>query len=349
MRKRTRAKCDEALAFAVQLRASLFQMLLLARGGSLAVVSGLVVISAACRSPTDARRQDTLRLATGDDPYLGSKPGEHCARPEQESVLVTLNRLRTGAGALPLRCLEPLAEVAEGHANYLAANEDDASQPHAEEPDRSPFHGRTIGERARAAGLEIDSFWLSEGVSRSYYAQSVLEIHLNTVYHRAHLLSPSARYFGFAAATGTFQYAVFVTMAHIDSRGLKSAVFPRPLATDVPLAFTPEKESPNPLPNRASVGLPISVHLPRRLEQSGSEPCCAEAQEFTLRELKTDQAVPASVINARQDAHIFPSDVYLLPLEPLKPVSRYEAHALIQYAGDAVERRWQFTTGDVSP
>jgi hypothetical protein len=302
--------------------------------------------------PRGARDDGATRQIWLEDPYADSDGS--CATPAESAALTRLNALRAAAGAAAVRCLEPLTRTARAHADYLAAHPDEAaSTPHAERADQRGYTGTTPGARAAAAGLDFQKFWLAEGVGGNAAVDDVLaaarlvDLHVDTVYHRGPLLTPSAAYFALAPS-GPAGPAVLMTLARVGTRAAAVA-HPPDGATGVPAAFDARHESPEPPPRLGSRpgggnlrGYPVSFHAQKRLAADTGKEQPLGLEAFVLRRLDTGVAVTGLILDARRVPHLAASEAVFLPDTPLAAGVVYEAR--VEAASTAAVWRFQTAT-----
>ncbi len=278
------------------------------------------------------------------DPFAG-RGTSHCGTAAADAALALLNGLRATTTAPALLCLVPLGGVAAAHAGYLAANDAvSLGDRHRETSGKPGFTGESLGARADAAGLDHAAFWLSEGVGGNGPPAAVLGAHLATVYHRSPLLTPGARYFSYADVSGAHQQVVMDSLAWLDVGGLRPVVWPADGASAVPRRFGAAREVPDPVPDLAAPGYPVSVHFPRYIarDEPPSEPV-VEVLEFALEEA-TGALVETRLVAPAADPGLARADAFLVPAAPLAPGRDYVAHARLRYGALAFDRRWRFHT-----
>ena len=152
-------------------------------------------------------------------------------------------------------------QAAQAHANYYVTNRDDPASGglHTEVAGKPGFTGRSIGDRADAAGYPLG--WVDETFGFLPPART-LEWALGTVFHRYMFVHPSAVHIGYgsASADGT-RAAVFnvgLSPRHTADVPLPS-VMPRSAAIDVPHTWD-GAEWPDPAPGiPRPLGSPITL------------------------------------------------------------------------------------------
>jgi hypothetical protein len=300
--------------------------------------------------PRGTQDDGATRQTWIEDPYADRD--DSCATPAESAALTRLNALRAAAGAGAVRCLEPLTRTARAHADYLALHRDEAVlTPHAERPGLAGYTGTTLGARAAAAGLDAGKFWIAEGVGGNSAADDVVaaarlvDLHVDTVFHRGPLLTPSAAYFALAPS-GAAGPAVLTTLARVGSRAAPVA-HPPEGARGVPTAFDARSESPPPPPrleprpgDGGLRGYPVSFHAAKRLAADGGKEQALGLGAFVLTRLDTGAAVAGLTLDARRVSQLAASEAVFLPDSPLAPGVVYEAR--IEAAGSVAV--WRFRT-----
>lgn len=171
--------------------------------------------------------------------------------------------LRAALGLPSLIVSPELMQAAQSHANYYIAHLDDPNSGglHTQVFGYSGFIGRTIGDRARAAGYPLG--WVDE-VFAFFTPADTVAWALDTVWHRYMFIHPSAVHVGYGTATGggttITVFNVGLSPRHTADAPLP-AVVPVNGATDVPVSW-PGWESPNPAPGALRpFGPPVSLQF----------------------------------------------------------------------------------------
>lgn len=160
-----------------------------------------------------------------------------------------ITAVRAALGLPSLIVSPELMQAAQGHANYYIAHRDDPNSGglHTQVFGYAGFTGRTIGDRARAAGYPLG--WVDE-VFAFFTPADTVAWALDTVWHRYMFVHPSAVHVGYGTATaGGDTITVFnvgLSPRHTADAPLP-AVVPVNGATDVATSW-PGWESPNPAP-----------------------------------------------------------------------------------------------------
>ena len=228
-----------------------------ANGGDLARGAGIF--------PADALVPEIRPRADGAAPQPTPTPTpEPTAAPSQQTgVLAPANSLRAALGLPPLIASPELMQAAQRHADYYITNHGDPNSGglHTQVPGYPGFTGRTIGDRARAAGYQLG--WVDE-VFAFFTPADTLAWALETVWHRYMYVHPSAVHVGYGTATdGDTTVTVFnvgLSPRHTADAPLP-AVVPFNGAIDVPVSWE-GWESPNPAPGATRpFGPPVSLQF----------------------------------------------------------------------------------------
>lgn len=257
--------------------------------------------------------------------------------------LRAINLAREASALAPVACDGALTRMALNHARYLVQNgAPEGADRHAEESGLPLYSGRTLRERAAAAGVAHEGYWISENVGGDARdADAAVDAHLATVFHRSPLMTPGAVALGYAVAEE--DTVVMTSLALADAPvEFPVGLHPAPGASAVPRSFSALRERPDPVPDVAAPGYPISVHFPRRRLPTGKEPTLV-IEQFTLS--RAGKPIATRMLTPSVDARLFGSDAYLVPLAPL-PVGSYEATVRASYGRAAVARTWSFSVAD---
>jgi len=182
--------------------------------------------------------------------------------PVEAAALEYLNAGREQAALAPLIVDPALAAAAEAHADYLARYRQNS---HYQEADRAHFTGRLPGDRARAAGYPNRS--VAEVISpyrrdsgRATTLRSLEDL-MAGPYHRLRLLDPTRDEIGAACRQRAQRAYVYLLgnrdMPRANPEAPPLIVWPADGTTDIPPLFF--AEAPDPLPEHAFSGYPVSV------------------------------------------------------------------------------------------
>lgn len=272
--------------------------------------------------------------------------------PERE-VFEALNEARARGNFGLLAQDVRLDAAAAAHADYMAQNLA-GGVSHRQQAGRPGFTGETPRERIVAAGYDTVTSY--EAISNGTSARGCLEL-LNTVYHLGALMA-GATDVGIAVhpAAG----CVIEPQVPARGEGLQRrragtvGVYPYPGQDGVPPAFMPATEVPNPAPELADavVGPPILVDL--NAAAAGGAAGGITIERFTLAEpggasvparLLAGPGVTAAGVDTRLDRRLAGSgQLFLLPLQPLRPGTTYSVEFAGTAAGHALRERWTFRT-----
>ena len=204
-----------------------------------------------------------LAKALGFFPEAALQPRREGPAPpvSGDAVVDRVNEVRADLGLPPLTAHASLMQAAQAHADYYVTNRDDPASGglHTEVAGKPGFTGRSIGDRADAAGYPLG--WVDETFGFLPPART-LEWALGTVFHRYMFVHPSAVHigYGWASADGT-RAAVFnvgLSPRHTADVPLPS-VMPRSAAIDVPHTWD-GAEWPDPAPGiPRPLGPPITL------------------------------------------------------------------------------------------
>ena len=265
-------------------------------------------------------------------------PVPQAVSPESLRALDYLNQHRAAAGLESMVYSPTLEAAAEGHAQYLAANQ---VSGHQQEPGALLFTGTSLRDRAQAAGY---TGGLAEVVAHVGQAEEAVDRWIETLYHRIPLLYPGYTEMGYAHAGQDFRANVLVAGPGGGSDAV--ILWPHADQTGVPVGWS-GREAPDPLrlyPGAAGpVGYTITASWGRR-----------PAHLSLTRALLTDSQgnpVPAMHFSPQNDQYLRDT-VALIPSRPLEPSSTYTVTLEGQVdTGGGLTRyahTWSFTTADGS-
>lgn len=281
-------------------------------------------------------------------------------RDPLDKDLHSLNEVRESLGLEKICTTSLLQGAAAAHARYLEVDTD-SSRPegdlHTEVPGRLGFSGRTPRDRVAAQGSErLDGPVIAE-VVLGIRKDGWLRHGLQSVYHRSPLLSPSTRYAGLARVPGPYPKLVLVL-----------GLLPQDCVNNPPLArrsyvvypapdravsgrFDSDREIPDPLPHLGWVGIPISIHSP--ICRTPRQPYVAPQPSLAIWQTDKTPRVVASggptcqprqtdfeILTHAQDARVWPSDAYIIPVRPIDPDCHVTLYGIAQHGPAAI----QFTT-----
>jgi uncharacterized protein YkwD len=240
-----------------------------AKAGEVTVANGGDLARGAGTFPAEALVPKIWNRADGSAPPTSQATPQTTpavtpeATPAPDAVLAPANDLRAALGLPPLTVSDNLMQAAQSHANYYITNLGDPNSGslHTQVSGFPGFTGRTIGDRARAAGYQLG--WVDE-VFAFFDVEDTLAWALETVWHRYMYFHPSAVHIGYGSATGggTTVTVFNVGLSPALTAGANlPAVVPVNGATDVPLSWA-GWESPNPAPGALRpFGPPVSLQF----------------------------------------------------------------------------------------
>ncbi len=252
-----------------------------------------------------------------------------------------LNFRRAQAGMPALRRDPQLDLAAERHANYQQLND---VVTHDEDSSKAGFVAVTASERLRAAGFPLltTSFADGEVIAANGVPDGFAAVEglLSAIYHRYVVLEPMFNAVGAGAAhrNGSFHWLTMNLVGIKGSTGIAKgsiAVWPLPSQTKVRTNFFSDQETPDPVPQADEVGYPVSVHANMNT--------MLRVDRFTLSE-PDGKPVEVRQLDAAGDTDTPSSTAAIIPLQPLRSGTTYSVSFAGRVDGQAVERRWQFTT-----
>lgn len=262
---------------------------------------------------------------------------ENCTSAEESALINQLNNIRNAAGAPAAVCHTKLTKMTLLRSSYLTQNPQVALS-HFEDKRLKGFKGRTLRERGDKSGIDNQNFWLSEGLGGGLQWPDVLAAHINSVYHRSPLLTPSLKFVSYAPQ-------VISSMASIAVEDLEPAMYPSPDETIDQVEFLPGFETPNPWPAKLKTGTPISVHFPRvyikrKLRKQKSQG--VKVEKFSV--YFENMALEGKIIATASDSQVEESDVFFIPSKPLKRGTKYSVRVNLRYEKRSFIKNWSFTT-----
>lgn len=252
-----------------------------------------------------------------------------------------LNYRRVQAGMPALRRDLQLDLAAERHANYQQLND---VVTHEEDGSHAGFVAATASERLRAAGFPLLTTSFADGeviaATGTPDGFAAVEGLLGAIYHRYVVLEPMFNAVGAGAAhrAGSFHWLTMNLVGIKGSTGIAKAsiaVWPLPSQTKVRTNFFSDQETPDPVPQVDEVGYPVSVHANMNT--------LLRVDRFTLSD-PDGKPVEVRQLDAEADPDTPSSAAAIIPLQPLRGGTTYSVSFAGRVDGQAVERRWQFTT-----
>lgn len=260
-----------------------------------------------------------------------------------------INALRVAAGLEPFKQSTKLDAAAQGHSNYMVAN--DKYTGHTQTEGDAGFTGTTPSERIVATGAKYNN--TSEGVvaGANLPWSDVADVFFESVYHRQPLLSNNLSDIGYASAKGKFGTEVDFDVWVFNYGGntkspMKASYVLWPLdgATDQATYF--DGESPDPAPDLTEQGIKpgnpvsISVDADDTIKVDVFSLNCA-GQDIASRILTKDN----DVNNGAHGSYVNKNWAFLLPEAPLP--AGVTCTATFQGSSSSISKivkTWSFTT-----
>ena len=252
-----------------------------------------------------------------------------------------LNFRRTQAG-LPALQRDPRLDLAASrHSTYQQLND---VVTHDENSGKPGFFAAMAPERLRAADFPLQATAFADGeviaATGAPDGFASVEGLLGAIYHRYVVLEPMFNASGAGAAhrEGSFYWLTMNLVGLKGSMGIAQgsiAVWPLPAQKSVRTNFFSDQETPDPVPHADEVGYPVSVHANLN--------AMLRVDRFTLSG-PDGQPVEVRQLDAATDRDTPSSAAAIIPLQPLRSGTTYSVSFTGHVDGQAVERRWQFTT-----
>ena len=168
-----------------------------------------------------------------------------------------LNEVRTAMGLRALTWSDSLASAAQKHADYQRVNN---QQGHGEIPGLANYAATGYGDRAAMAGFTgtlVGEVIIGGNAQTAQDGRSLMDALLTAPGHRFVLLGHEFT----EAGTGALPLTTNVGQrGSVFNAADRVSAYPYNGQTNVPTAFAPASESPNPLPGVELTGMPLSVH-----------------------------------------------------------------------------------------
>ena len=306
-----------------------------ASAGEVTVANGGDLARGAGTFPPEVLAPEIRPRATGSTPQPTPVPAlapTPTATAAPTGLLAPVNTLRAALQLPALTISSELMQAAQSHADYYIAHRDDPNSGglHTQVRGYAGFTGRTIGDRARAAGYQLG--WVDE-VFAFFTPPDTLAWALETVWHRYMYVHPSAVHIGYGTATGggttVTVFNVGLSPAHTADAALP-AVVPLNGATDVAFSWA-GWESPNPAPGALRpFGPPVSL-------QFGLD------DEVTWGEAALYGPGGALVPTSRTTSE-WRRALSIVPHDPLAPATTYTARVNGTLNGEPFQVETSFTT-----
>ena len=245
------------------------------------------------------------------------------AKKEYLDALVKLNDLRLRNGLAPATIDARMSDGCEKHCAYMAKN----GIGHAEDKSKPGYTPE--GDAAGRASC-VNPGACVESVSVFY----------DTFYHRLPLMHPGTVTFGIGS-TGAFT-AIDGMRSRRERSWISPVVIPAPESEGHPTLFNASGENPQPFPDGASPGCPLTISFPW-----GSKPAVTSAE---VREggpkgkpLELLTSWPGNPANPERPENS--DSICLMSRRILRPQCRYHARVVYTLGGASHELEWSFTTG----
>lgn len=242
-----------------------------------------------------------------------------------------LNEVRQAMGLNALAWSDSLAAAAQGHADYQRINQ---LQGHGQVPGMPGFTASGYGDRARLAGFTgalVGEVIVGGNAQTAQDGSALMDALLTAPGHRFVLLGMEFTDAGTGALPLTTNLGQRGTPWVAPDRVL---AYPHDGQTGVPTAFAPASESPNPLPDVALTGMPLSVHA------GMFSSFVANSVRLTNDRTGADVALlPSDTLGQRRCAFVF------FPRERLETGTSYTFRVELVIAGEARTVTSTFTTG----
>lgn len=291
--------------------------------------------------------------------YLAGSP--------EKAMFDTLNKTRVGGGFGGIEQNAAIDKAAKAHATYVLKNfvsingvdsaasgvqilPDGTIAIHAEVAGKVGFTGVRVKDRLAAQGYsslfdnENVAFSIGKAPGEEPSVTSCLTDLVNSVFHRATLLSSLYREIGFAVSDSVLDANGYKTKAcviNFASNQLPPA-FPSdfagiyPVAGQTGLALSMSLERPDPAPEFSVKGYPLSFQ--------GAFPTTLTVTKFELRDANA-ALVATKLLTRAQTLSLSPNEAYLVPNGALKQNAVYFATFTGISGVVPVSKSWSFTTG----
>ncbi len=231
--------------------------------------------------------------------------------------------------------------AAQGHSRYQQLND---LITHDQIQGKPGFTGATVGDRLTAAGYRFarNSYAYGEVISSTSDQSgfNAAEELIAAIYHRFAIFEPLFRQAGAGSAVSNSGRTYFTVDMTAD--GLTPAlgkgnflVYPADQQRSLPTKFDSDFESPDPIPNRNTVGYPVSIHA--------DITSTVTVGSFSIAP-RGGTALPATILQHGTDIHTPASAAALIALDVLAPGTAYDVQFTGTVDGVAASRNWSFTT-----
>ena len=231
--------------------------------------------------------------------------------------------------------------AAQGHSRYQQLNDVISHDQIAGNPG---FTGVMVGDRLTAAGYRFtrSSYAYGEVISSTSDQSGVnaAEELITAIYHRYAIFEPLFRQAGAGSAISNSGRTYFTVDMTAD--GLTPAlgkgnflVYPVNQQRNLPTLFNTDFESPDPVPDRNTVGYPVSIHadITSTVNVTG----------FSISP-RGGAPLQTMVLQHNTDVHTPSSAAALIPLNVLASNTTYDVQFTGTVDGVPATRNWSFTT-----
>jgi uncharacterized protein YkwD len=275
--------------------------------------------------------------ATPAPPQLGSNTAT------QGFEWINVRRAQIGLAALTRSSV--IDKAAQSHSDYQVANN---VISHTEVAGKAGFTGAGVFDRLQAAGYSVTApYAFGEVISRTGNVDgaNMAEELITAIYHRFAIFEPKYKEAGSGAAISKSSEVYFTTNFGASNgygvgigRG-KIVSYPFADQSAVPISFSSNSETPDPVPNKDVVGYPISVHA----DLSGT----LAVRSFTVRMRGAGADLPVRLLSAVTDPETKlagAAAAAIIPLDPLLAATTYDVSFVGVVDSVDVPRNWSFTT-----
>lgn len=285
------------------------------------LLPGMVAILTACGGGS----------AESDNPAPETSNSAAAASSPPQAHLDRLNEIRAATGLPRLERNSALALAAQRHADYQALN---GVSGHGESPGNPAFSGTGYGDRAAAAGYAgrmVAEVTIGGAPRTQDECRQFMDAMLVAPGHRAVLLGHE---FNEAGVGGNPLTTLLGTRGTPWVAPDRLTVYPLHGQSGVPTRFAPASESPNPLPDVAMTGMPLTVH-------GGMFASFAvhRAELVDTRSAAPVELLPNDALGQARSAFAF------FPRAALEPHVTYRFAATVVVLGQTRDLVSQFTTG----
>ncbi|MFH1709356.1 MAG: hypothetical protein ABIF71_15770 [Planctomycetota bacterium] len=265
-----------------------------------------------------------------------------CAVPETRVILQGVNTKRVNIGLTPRPEDPALSADLQKHCQYMQAN---STLRHDEDKNAPGFTAE--GNKAGLRSI------LSQGTPPPDIAYNMVQTYL----HRLDVLRPDTTAFGAGFAGGFGGIDGRTTLILKPPAAYWPVLCPAPEQTGCGLNF--QNEMPDPCPGDKSAGLPITVYFNTdKLDlKSWKLTAIGSADAANARPTAPGTRQPAAAPETvpcyehwpghgpAADLTKFEKVVCLIPMDPLKPNTRYRVTMTVMVDTTPWERTWEFATG----